>query len=550
MDAAGYIQLFNDLKTKRTALEPAWRDCYKYSFPARGVAFGVEFGGNAESYQAASAKMQADLYDTTTTDSCKTAASAFVSGMTPANSLWFGLGLEEANQETKNFLDELSTGTHQDIHASNYDAPAYELMLDVMISGMGAIYTEEGEDAPYQFELWSLHSCYFAASRRGGLIDTVVRYYTLTAQQAINEYGEANVSDRLKETAKKKPYTVFEFIHIIRPRPVVPGKRQRLKERLLPFESVRVELKNKKVVKEGGYHEFPCAVPRWLKMLESVYALGPMFEALPDAKTLNSMERMVLAQADMAIAGMWGAVDDGVINPKTIRIGARKVVFMAKKDSFFPLTPGGNFSLSEAMASQKRAAIRRVLMADQLEPMSAGPAKTATEVHYRINLIRQLLGPTFGRLQAEYLQPFVFRCAGIRMRKMMASGVTLPEQLRGQNIRLTYVSPMARAQQLEDVAAMDRFEEGLGRVVQVDPEILDIYKLEDSQRERANLLGVPKKLIRSPDEVVKYRKEKPAPAAAPQPGAAPAAAAEPGMPGAADMMAGAPSPAAMGGINA
>jgi len=553
MDASRYIQLYNDLKTKRLPLEKMWCDCYKYSFPARGIAFGTEYAGNLESYQAGASKMQADLYDTTATDSCKIAAAAFVYGMTPASSLWFGLTVPDANQETKDFLDSLSTETHAGIHSSNYDAPSYESLLDTVIAGMSVLYIEEGTDTDFSFEQWALHSCYCSASKRGGIIDTIVRYYTLTAEQAINEYGENNVSRKLKETAEKKPYEAFEFIHVIRPRPVIVGKRRKVKEVLMPFESVRVELKNKKIVKEGGYHEFPCAVPRWLKMLESVYALGPMFEALPDAKTLNSMERLDLSQLDMAISGMWGAVDDGVLNPKTIRVGARKIVFMKNKESFFPLTPGGNANLAEAKTAQKRSAIRRVLMADQLEPMSAGPAKTATEVHYRINMIRQIMGPTFGRLQSEYQQPLVFRCAGIKLRQKLKNGVTLPEQLRDQPVRLTYISPMARAAKLEDVAAMDRFEEKLARTAQIDPRIVDLYKLEDSVRESADLIGVPKKLVRTADEVEAYRKElaaaqpPPTPAAPAVPAAAPNV---PAAPGPAERMAGAPSPANMGGIRA
>jgi hypothetical protein len=128
---------------------------------------------------------------------------------------------------------------------------------------------------------------------------------------------------------------------------------------------------------------------------------------------------------------------------------------------------------------------------------------TATEVHVRVGLIRQLLGPVYGRLQSEYLQPFVERCFGLAFR---AGALGQPPQsLAGRQFHVRYISPLARAQRLEDVVAMDRLETGLLTKAQTQPGLLDIYDWEEADRLRAQYLGVPGKLMRSDDDIKMIR---------------------------------------------
>lgn len=506
MNGSDIIRKLSDLKTKRAPLESHIRECYQFTNPIRGMMFGT--GGSnlsADSIQSSAAAATAKLYDSTGDDSAGLVASALVSNLTPANSRWFGYKSAKDNDALDKWLDEACTIVHAEIHASNYDAPAYESMYDTAISGQCALYVEEGTDSTFHFEEWPLAQCWAATSKRDGLVDTTYYEFTLTAQQAVNEYGVDKVSEKISKCLEKKPSTLFRFVQAIFPREKdQTGKRQRVKDKLLPFASMHVKLDTKQVVRESGYHEFPVVFPRWMKLPGSVYAQGPLSRALPDIKSLNEAKRLTFANADMAIAGMWGAVDDGVINPKTVRIGARKIVMMASKDSFFPLQPGGNFDLSMLIVGDLQKSIRRIMMADLLETNTEGPAKTATEWHYRVNLIRQLLGPMFGRIQSEYLIPLVWRCFWIAFRKGMLGD--LPEDAQGNNLQLQFQGPLARAQKLEEVASMDRYEQSLLGQVQVNPTVLDNYDMDGATRHRAELLGVPAKLIVDMKKVVKLRK--------------------------------------------
>ncbi len=61
------------------------------------------------------------------------------------------------------------------------------------------------------------------------------------------------------------------------------------------------------------------AVANDMKVAGEIYGRGPVITALPDIKTLNKVKELVLKNASLAIAGVYTAADDGVLNPNTIR---------------------------------------------------------------------------------------------------------------------------------------------------------------------------------------------------------------------------------------
>jgi len=273
----------------------------------------------------------------------------------------------------------------------------------------------------------------------------------------------------------------------------------------MPVASCKVEVEAKRLVSESGYHEMPVVVPRWMMIPDSVYAVGPVFDALPDSRTLNELCRMDLAAGDLAIAGMWIAEDDGVLNPRTVKVGPRKIIVANSVESMKPLQSGSNFQYAETKIQRLQGSIRKILMADQLQAQD-GPAMTATEVHVRVNLIRQLLGPVYGRLQTEYLQPMIERCFGIAYRAGVLG--TAPESLAGRNFTVRYLSPLARSQKLEEVTAIDTFIQGALIVAQADPTVMDNIDMDEAQRFKGEALGVPGSIIRSSADRDKIRADR------------------------------------------
>lgn len=497
--AVKLVKRADTLKANRQVHESVWRECYDYTYPLRGA------GLSDEVLDAQSAKSKvARLLDGTATDSARMLASALMSGMTPANAQWLNLDSESLPDGAAAWLSTCATLVWENIHAANFDAEGYEANLDVVCAGWFALYIDEDrEEGGFSFQQWPLAQCYVTSTRRDGIVDTIYRRYQLTAEQAIKEFGADKVSKKIREAAAKKPDDKFEFLHCIFPRENYVVNARLAKN--LRFASYNVEVRGKLIVRESGYHEFPCCVPRWMKIPGTPYGIGPVYDALPDCKELNETKRMEKAAQDLAIAGMWIAEDDGVLNPRTVKVGPRRIIVANSTESMKPLLTGADFNVAFTAEERLQASIRKIMMADQLQPQD-GPAMTATEVHVRVALIRQLLGPVYGRFQAEYLQPLVERCFGLAYR----AGVfpPAPDSLQNANFNVRYISPLARAQQLENVTAIERLGANVANLAQVSPDVTDLVDTDEATRVIADALGVPAKVIRSSDAVEQLRQQR------------------------------------------
>lgn len=478
------------LKAQRSPHEPVWRDCFDHSFPLRGSGF---LSDNMSAQEALNRK--ARMLDGTTTDGVKVLSSNMQGGLTPANSLWFGMDVGQESEEERRWLDDSADILWQNIHAANFDAAGFEAMIDVCCCGWFAMYIDQDSDkGGLTFDLWPVSSVYVSASKAGGRIDTVYREYSLTAEQAVNEFGNDNLSDATRKLAQDKPQELVKFVHAIYPRTTYMVGGRLAKN--MPIASCKVEVAAKQLISESGYHEMPVVVPRWMMIPDSVYAVGPVFDVLPDARTLNELTRMDMAAGDLAIAGMWIAEDDGVLNPKNIKVGPRKIIVAASTDSMKPLMTGANFQYAETKIARLQSSIRKALMADQLQAQD-GPAMTATEVHARVALIRQLLGPVYGRMQSEYLQPLIERCFGIAYRAGVLGAA--PQTLAGRNFTVRYLSPLARSQKLEEVTAIDTYVSGAVELAATsgDRSGLDNIDMDAALRFKGEALGVPSSIMRS-----------------------------------------------------
>lgn len=503
-DGAVILRRFAALQTNASLVRGVWRDCYRYSYPLRGI--GLESNGEVqgEANAQTAAELQAELYDSTATDAVRIHSSALMSGLTPANSRWFGLDVDGASDAARKWLDAAADALWENIHLSNFDATAFDCMVDMTVAGQFVMLADSNPEGGFRFEQWMLANTYFSATRPGQPVDSVFSEVEMTAEQAVKEYGEDMVPEKIRKCiADNKPDEKFRFVRAVYPRDK-KGKGGRF-ARNLPIASCHVEKESKKVVRESGYHEMPLGVPRWHPLPGTAYAFGPMFDALPDCKTLNQEVKFVLQNADLAIAGMWIAEDDGVLNARTIKIGPRKVVVANSVESMKALQPAGKFDVAALEIDRLQRSIRKVLMADQLTPNNEGPAMTATEISVRVELIRQQLGPVYGRLQSEYLQWLVTRCFGIAYR----AGVfgPAPREIQEKVLSIRYISPISRAQKAVDVAAMDRYENSLALEAQATgrTDILDNYDWDKGARKRAELLGVPLDLIPEEDAIVATR---------------------------------------------
>ena len=257
------------------------------------------------------------------------------------------------------------------------------------------------------------------------------------------------------------------------------------------------------VVRTGGYNEFPYLVPRWSKATGEIFGRSPSYNALPDIKTLNKAVEIGLKAWAKAIDPPLLVQDDGVIG--RVRTTPAGITVVRHDGAIKPLQIGSNWQITDLKENQLRTAIRQAYYSDQLQ-LQEGPQMTATEVQVRYELMQRLLGPTLGRFQSEFLNPLIDRVFGI----MYRAGALLPEPqiIRGSEMDVEYVGPLARSQRMEEAVAIERLYQLAMNIAQVDPAIMDNINHDQAIRLRGKLLGVPKTVLRGSDEVDEMRNQR------------------------------------------
>lgn len=501
------------LAAQRLPHETVWHDVFNYLAPERALGW---YDTPIESAGTTAQAQRARIYDSTAIDSSAILKSNIASWMTPDNSRWFGMDAgDNADELTAAWMDDCSQFLWEHIVAAGFGAVSSECYGDIVPAGWCVLYVDEAKDSKgrvqggFNFEQWPLNQCYVASTKPAGRIDVIYRVFQMTVEQAVVEYGLEKLSPKVQEMHKNgKLSEKIDMVWAIEPRD--DGRYGAALAKNMMFRSCHMERSTKHITRESGYPEFPCAVPRWTLIPGTAYGTGPGSVVLPDVKTLNDIKRLELMSLDIAVGGMWKAVDDGVLNPATVRIGPRKIVAMATLDSMAPLETGANFNVSFTKCEQLQQSIRKTLMADMLTPVG-GPVRSATEIAQNANQIRQLVAPLIGRFQSEFLQVIVERCFNIALRAGAIQEYVgpVPDGLiqTGGQYQVTYISPLARSQKMEEVNAIDAYVAGQAQLMAAtqDPTLMDGIKLDEASYEKGKALGVPISLLRGPKELAAKR---------------------------------------------
>ena len=486
------------MSTQRGTWEDHWQEILDYVMPRKADITFVRSKGEKRSEK---------LFDSTAITANTLLAASLQGTLTSPSLPWFGLKMRDKNinenRDVQVWLEDTARRMYDTFNDSNFNTEVHEMYLDLTSIGTGCLFVEEagkGYDTD-GIHFNTLHiSEFYVQENINGFVDTVYRRYKLNARQALQEFGEDNIGEKVKEAASNKPEKEFTFIHAVEP--TEDYKRATGKSPTkLPFHSCHICEEDKMVVRTGGYNEFPYLVPRWSKATGETYGRSPSYNALPDIKTINKAVEIGLKAWAKAIDPPLLVQDDGVIG--RVRTTPAGITVIRQDGAVKPLQIGSNWQITDLKETQLRTAIRQAYYSDQLQ-LQEGPQMTATEVQVRYELMQRLLGPTLGRFQSEFLNPLIERVFGIMFR---AGAIEEPpEIIAGVKLDVEYVGPLARSQRMEEAQAIDRLYQLAMNIAQVDPSIMDNIDHDEAVRMRAKLLGVPATVLRDFKDVQKQRK--------------------------------------------
>jgi len=425
--------------------------------------------------------------------------------VTPRNQQWHGLEGDEyvmKDRASRLWFENTTKKLFRLRYAAlaNFAAQNYNNWQGLGAFGNSVMYVDKFDGRwhhgtrGFRYKSVPFGECFFGENHQGK-VDRIIRWFRLTAYQAVQKWGINALPDNLRAPLEQKSQWPYNFLHCVRPRGD-DYDPERLDEKALPFSSHYVSLEGRCLMQaERGYRVFPYAVSRYDQAPGETYGRGPAQIVLPSLKTLNAEKVTFLKQGHRAADPVLLMADDGIVG-MDMRPGAQnKGGVNADGRPLIHTLPTGDIQISEKMMGEERAIIDDVFLVSLFKVLSEHPNMTATQVIELVNEKGMLVAPTLGRQHTEYV-------GGLTDRELdLASEMRLldpmPPRLREAmgDYQVTDTSPLAMAASAGASAGFMRVIETVRELVNVtqDQSLLDPFDFHTAIPEIARNQMVPER---------------------------------------------------------
>jgi hypothetical protein len=468
----------------RAPKEARFDQAYRYAMPGRGAFFSSNPDDEID-----------DIFDETAIVGTQEFASRLQAGVCPNFTRWAalkaGFDIEEENRpEVDEDLEAVTEFTFDVINASNFPQESAEAFMDLAVT-LGAFEIEKGTVVdPVRFSAIPINELYVL----NGPFDRLDQFFRIRRydhDQFVIKYPDHSFpKDKLIEwAASGKEYNFVDAVQ----RDWSDRNVERHHRTLICRECDNAIVFQ---AEYSGAGSGPIIAFRWGKEAGSVWGRGPLQNAMPAVKTCNLVVQMVLENAQMSISGLYNMDDDGVVNVDTIELVPGTIIPRAPGSrGVEAVQAGGNFNVASLVLDEQRANIKRALYNDMLGNPNRTPM-SATEVAERMADLARQIGAAFGRLMSEMIYPTVQRVVFI----LKDLGMIKLPVVNGREVKVTATSPLARAQDNEDINSVDRLIQMVQR--SFGPQFVNIFlKGEDITPYLSDKLGVPARFVRKPAEI-------------------------------------------------
>jgi hypothetical protein len=484
MDVKSFLKKYELAEQLKVHWTPKFEEAYEYTMPGR-ESFYEESPGQ---------KRTDRIFDETAVVGIQEFASRLQAGITPTFGRWINLksGIEippDLQPQVDERLDEITNYVFEILHNSNFNQEIHEAFMDCAV-GTGVMLVQEGTpDNPIVFNSIPMpHVCLNNGPDQR--VDCVYRKRNVKIGDVPLIYKDANISENTKTKIERDPNTRCTVIESVMRNYSDPNKEA--------YDYVVCIKDTEEIIvqdKFDGQGSNPFIVFRWNKASGEVYGRGPVLNAMSAIKTCNLTIELILENAQMNISGVYQLEDDGVVNPDNISIVPGTIIPVAPGSrGLQPISSAGRFDVAQLVLNDMRQNIRKALYMETLGAPSGTPM-SATEVAERMADLSRQIGSSFGRLQAELINPLIRRVIYLLKKQ---GRIQLPT-INNKEIKIVPESPLSRAQHEQDIADINRFNATLGQTF--GPQVLNlIVKQEEVARYLAEKMNLPEKLIRDAAE--------------------------------------------------
>lgn len=343
-----------------------------------------------------------------------------------------------------------------------------------------------------------------------GIVDHIHRAFSLTAKQAVEKFQDGDLPQKIKTDADdpKKQGTMYDFIHCVMVNPDYMPNSLRTEKRY--FISYYMALNEKQIISTGGYRTMPYIYNRYMVAAGEDYGRGPAVSALPKIKIINEKQKTVLRAGQLAAEPpiMLGQMAN--VAPFSMRPGSLNFGYLLEdgREMAKPFNSGSRPDIADSLSEQDRDDINALFFVNLYQILSEQPNMTATEVMERTREKAQLLAPSIGRKQSEFLGPLITREIDILTNYGFFDDIPQELMQSPEPMEIIYDTEMTNALRADEGMGIIRTLETALQAASADPSVLDIFDLPSAMRELALINGMPSKLLRSPEMIKSIQEQR------------------------------------------
>jgi Bacteriophage head to tail connecting protein len=541
------------LNIDRMTWYPNWRDLADNFRPYRGRFMVNDAWDTNKGWRRNWA-----IVDSTPLQANNTLQAGLMSGTASEARPWFAYELtDEALMEARGVKEWLSNVTKivRDLLArSNFYNALAECFGEYGVFGSMALGREwplpknHEEDIPH-FQPFTIGS-YYIANDRHRRVNTWFRDYRWTVQQVVQKFALktpdgvfdpkkaetwTNISRYVRGLWEQRQFdTWISLVHAVEEnsefKPGALGWRgMRFRsvtyerggepDRILRDSKRKSEQENedeKKLLRVGGFRNFPVFCARWYTNSEDAWGRGPAMDCLGDARALQLQQKRKAQAIDKHVDPPMVA-HPSLRNQRTSQLPG-DVTFAAPDGNqigFQPaylIKPETQDLLLDIKETQQR--IQAVMHADifalfiQAERQTPGREPiTAAEVNAKQQEKLLMLGPVLGQMNFDLFNPLHDWLFAECMRHGKLPPP--PPALRGASIRVKYISILAQAINAVTAQSIEKLTQYVLQVAQAeqmhDNPALDKFNADAAIEKYATALGCPPECLRDDSEVQKIR---------------------------------------------
>ena len=520
-----YQILRAQLDLERSSFISHWKELGEFIFPRR-PRFTVTDTNRGE-------RRNLKIYNSTASLAARTLRSGMMSGITSPARPWFRLTTPDPDLaeygHVKQWLYLVTEQMSNIFLKSNLYNVLPIIYGDIGTFGTAAMSAEEDFDSVIRFYPFSIGS-YWIANNHRLKVNVFMRDFRMTVRQLIDRFGTLPNGDINWDVFSEVVKNYYEqglleswidVTHVIRPNPDYDAKKPESKYK--KFSSCYYESGTSlnvsqylddtydKYLSEKGYDLFPVLAPRWETTGEDVYGTEcPGMTALGDIKQLQVQEK----RKAQAIEKM---VNPPMIGPTSLRnqkatILPGDITYMDVRDGMQGFKPAHevNFRIAELQQNnvEIQQRISRCFFEDLFLMLASSDRRqiTAREIDERHEEKLLALGPVLEQLNQDLLDPLIDLTFNFMMRQGRVPPA--PEELRGQELKVEYISVMAQAQKTIGIGGIERFAGFVNQIAQVRPDVLDKVNSDHMIDVYGDLTSIPPTIVRTDEEVEGVRSQR------------------------------------------